>query len=304
MRSETLHSQRSQTWDLVRRQHGVIARPQLVALGWTHREVERRIANGRLHRLFRGVYAVGRPDVTREGRWMAATLAAGDHADLSHGDGAAHYGIRPAPAGPIHVTVPPPSRRSYTGIVAHRRVLLPHERNTRAGIPIVTVEVVLTDLAAELSGGALEAAINEADVRGLITIPMLRRLVDAMAVRSGRRALRDTLDRRTFTFTRSHLERALIPIALGAGLPMPATGQVIHGFEVDFLWVELGLVVETDGLTYHRTPQQQAIDRRRDQALTAAGFTVLRFTHSQIRYEPGYVGATLRRVAAQLARPE
>jgi very-short-patch-repair endonuclease len=82
-----------------------------------------------------------------------------------------------------------------------------------------------------------------------------------------------------------------------AGLPRPETREWVNAFEVDFYWPGLGLVVETDGLRYHRTPAQQARDRRRDQTHTAAGLTTLRFTHAQVRYEPDYVASTLRAVA-------
>jgi very-short-patch-repair endonuclease len=126
-----------------------------------------------------------------------------------------------------------------------------------------------------------------------------------MPRRAGRKPLRETIDRRTFRFTRSGLERAFIPLALSAGLSRPETRVMVNGFEVDFFWPDLGLVVETDSLTYHRTAQAQAKDRLRDQAHIAAGLTPLRLTHSQIRYEPGYVRAMLTTVARRLlARAE
>jgi very-short-patch-repair endonuclease len=116
-------------------------------------------------------------------------------------------------------------------------------------------------------------------------------------------ALRKLLDRLTFVLTDSELERYFLPIARRAGLSMPETGRWLNGFEVDFFWPELGLVVETDGLRYHRTPAEQARDRLRDQAHTAAGLTPLRFTHAQVRFEPDYVCMTLGLVAERL-RPQ
>ncbi len=113
-------------------------------------------------------------------------------------------------------------------------------------------------------------------------------------------ALRETLDRRTFVLTDSELERRFLPIARGAGLPPPETQRMVNGFRVDFYWHELGLVVETDGLRYHRTPAQQAADRVRDQAHTAAGLTPLRFTHAQVRYERRHVEETLRTISQRL----
>jgi very-short-patch-repair endonuclease len=112
--------------------------------------------------------------------------------------------------------------------------------------------------------------------------------------------LRKVLDHRTFTLTDSGLERLFLPIARRAGLGRPETGVWVNGFKVDFFWRDLGLVVETDGLRYHRTVQQQAKDRVRDQALTAAGLTVLRFTRAQVRCEPEYVERTLREVVQRL----
>jgi hypothetical protein len=114
------------------------------------------------------------------------------------------------------------------------------------------------------------------------------------------RQLRELLDRRTFTLTDSELERRFLPLARAAGLGPPLTGAFVSGFKVDFFWRELGLVVETDGLRYHRTPAQQAKDRLRDQTHIANGLTVLRFTHAQVRFEPERVRATLASVARRL----
>lgn len=303
MRGQTLHSLRSKTWKRVREQHGVIARFQLLALGWTRHEIDRRIASGRLHRLFRGVYAVGRPDVDRRGWWMAAVLAAGEGALLSHGHAAALYGIRTEPAGSIHVAVPLPSRRSRDGVVIHPRKLLQDEVTERERIPVVAPEVAIVDLAASLRHGPLETAVNEADIRRLITVPELRASLDGMPPRPGKRNLRETLDRRTFRFTRSELERAFIPLALKAGgPPRPETCVMVNGWEVDFYWPDLDFVVEADGLSYHRTPQQQARDAVRDHAHALAETERLRLTHSQIHYEPGYVVALLAKVARRLAK--
>lgn len=100
--------------------------------------------------------------------------------------------------------------------------------------------------------------------------------------------------------TESELERLFLPIARRAGLSPPEASAIVNGFKVDFFWSELGLVVETDGLRYHRTPAQQARDRLRDQAHIAAGLTPLRFTHAQVRFEPKHVQGTLAKVARRL----
>ncbi len=114
--------------------------------------------------------------------------------------------------------------------------------------------------------------------------------------------LRETLDRRTFTSTDSELERSFLALVRDAELPMPETGRHLNGFKVDFYWPELGMVVETDGLRYHRTPTQQARDHVRDQAHAAAGLTALRFTRAQVRFQPDHVRATLVAVAGRLGR--
>jgi very-short-patch-repair endonuclease len=122
-----------------------------------------------------------------------------------------------------------------------------------------------------------------------------------VAPRPGTKVLKDTLDRRTFTLTDSELERHFLRLVRESGLPTPETGRRVNGFEVDFYWPQLGLVVETDGLRYHRTPAQQARDRVRDQAHTAAGLTPLRFTRAQVKFEPNRVGAILTTVARRLS---
>lgn len=119
--------------------------------------------------------------------------------------------------------------------------------------------------------------------------PRLREALDQRHGEPGVARLRQVLDRRTFRLTKEELERRFLPLARKAGLPVPLTGQWVNEFEVDFYWPDLGLVVETDGLRYHRTPAEQARDRLRDQAHTAAGLTQLRFTHEQVRYEPEHV---------------
>jgi len=161
------------------------------------------------------------------------------------------------------------------------------------GIPVTSVVRTLLDLAQRLPRNELEAAVNEADKLDLIDPERLRAALDGRGRQRGVAALRALLDRHTLTLTDSELERRFLPIARRAGLPAPLTQRRVNGFRVDFYWPDLGLVVETDGLRYHRTPAQQAIDRRRDQAHAAAGLTALRFTHEQVVREMEQVEATL-----------
>jgi very-short-patch-repair endonuclease len=288
-------------WALARRQHWVIARRQLLELGFGRHWTAHRIVIGRLHPLRRGVYAVGRPHVTKYGRWMAAVLACGPAAVLSHGSAAALWGIRPDTGG-LDVSVTAARKPRPEGITVHRRPgLRPDEVTLSRGIPVTTPICTLIDIALGLDREPLEAAINEADKLDLCDPEELRSALEEATGQPGVRPLRTVLDRRTFTLTDSELERRFLRIARGVGMSKPETGVWVNGFKVDFYWPDLGLVVETDGLRFHRTPAQQARDRLRDQAHTAAGLTPLRFTRAQVRFEPGYVGDTLAAVARRLA---
>lgn len=291
----------SAAWRIAGRQHGVIGRGQLLGLGFSRDAIQHRIDKGRLHPLWPGVYAVGRPQVTRFGRWMGAVLACGPGAALSHESAAALWQIRPEEQPQTHISVPSPCLRRRHGILAHRRSnLAPHELTRQQDIPVTAPATTLIDLAARVSPADLEAAINAADRHGLISPESLRATIERTPRRSGLAVLRRLLDRQTFVLTESELERLFLAIARDVGLSRPQTGCRLNGFKVDFYWPDLRLVIETDGLRYHRTPGQQAQDRRRDQVHTAAGLRPLRFTHAQVCFEADHVRTVLRRVAGHL----
>jgi very-short-patch-repair endonuclease len=293
----------AEAWRLVERQHGVIARRQLLGLGFGRGGIEWRIARGRLHPVMTGVYAVGRPDLSQHERWMAAVLACGPGAALSHRSAAALWRVGEEGRKGIDISTRTSSARRRPGVKLRRRPSLRATALTECdGIPVTTVVQTLVDLAAGSTGPGLERAVNEADKRGLIDPEALRDALKHHRGQPGAAALRALLDRRTFRLSDSELERWFRPLARAAGLPEPLTKQWLNGFEVDFFWPELGLVVETDGLRYHRTPSQQARALRRDQAHTEAGLTPLRFSHEQIRFEPDYVRANLAKVARGLTR--
>ena len=178
--------------------------------------------------------------------------------------------------------------------------MLAQHRVLRDRIPVTDIACTLVDLSARVRRPTLERAVNEADRLDLIDPEALRDALERAGPRPGVRALRALLDRQTFRLTDSELERRLLPIARRVGLGLPETGAWVSGFKVDFYWAALGLVVETDGLRYHRTPAQQERDRLRDQAHMAAGLTPLRFTHGQVRFEPARVEATLHDVVRRL----
>jgi very-short-patch-repair endonuclease len=300
MGDRTAQSMHRRLWKLAERQHGVVARSQLLELGFTPKAIKHRVARGRLHPVWRGVYAVGRPELTRQGRWMGAVLACGPGALLSHEDAGVLWEMRPLRASDIHVSVSLPRCPRQRGIVIHRRMLAPGDVIRRYGIPVTTPIATIIDLATCLDRDRLEGAINEADKRDLVHPDELRRALDESPSRPGVGVLRRTLDRRTFTLSDSQLERRFKPIARRAGLPKPQTQQWVNGFKVDFYWPALALVVETDGLRFHRTPAEQARDRLRDQEHAAAGLTPLRFTRAQVRYDPLHVEKTLTAVATRL----
>jgi hypothetical protein len=289
-------------WALAERQDGVIHRDQLLELGFSRHAIAHRIARGRLHPKWPEVYAVGRAEVTRRGMWRGALLACGQDAELSHDTGLALWEIREEPKdGLIHLSVPQGRVVRLAGIRAHRRANLRKDEIVLVdGLAVTCPATTLIDMAPGLPSSELEGAVNHADKLELIDPESLRAFIEFAPRRPGVAILRRLLDHRTFVLTDSELERRFIPIAQRAGLGKPLTGRWLNGFKVDFYWPDLRLVVETDGLRYHRTPAQQARDRRRDQAHTAAGFVPLRFTHGQIRYEPAYVEATLRRVHRRL----
>jgi very-short-patch-repair endonuclease len=184
----------------------------------------------------------------------------------------------------------------------HRRTgLADQDRRARFGIPVTSPARTLADLSGRLHDTQLEAAVNEADRLDLIDPERLREALRRMRGQHGAGALARIIDRRVFRLTDSELERRFLRLVRDAGLPPPHTRLSLNGFRVDFFWPELGLIVETDGLRYHRTPAQQARDRRRDQVQTAAGLTTLRFTHAQVRFEPAEVRELLLQVAARLS---
>ena len=235
---------------------------------------------------------------------MAAVLSCGDGACLTHTSAAALWGFGREWEGGIEVATHSASPRNRPGVRCSRRpALSPASIAEHERIPATSPVQTLVDLSVRLNRRPIERMISEADRLGLLTPPELRIALGDHAGQPGVARLRHILDRRTFRLTRSQLEQILLPMAAEVGLPMALTKHWVNGFEVDFYWPDLRLVVESDGLTYHRTPAQQAQDRRRDQAHTAAGFANLRFTDEQVRYEPDYVRRRLAETAERLGVP-
>jgi very-short-patch-repair endonuclease len=286
-------------WEMVRRQHGVVTRADLLGLGFGHRSIEHRVASGRLHPVAAGVYAVGRRELTPHGHWMAAVLACGDGAVLSHRSAAELWGIGHEQRGRIDVTIRRRSRLARKGVKVRTRPSLGVGSITRRQGILVTAPVqTLIDLATELQPLRLERAVNDADKLGLVDPEALRRALDDHRGEPGVKKLATLLDRHTFRLSDSDLEVLFRPLALAADLPAPLTKHSVHGYETDFFFPDHDLIVETDGLRYHRTPSQQARMAKRDQVHVAAGLRVLRFTHWQVAHEADAVTATLRQLRA------
>lgn len=287
-------------WALVKAQHGVVARAQLAGLGASPAEIDLGIRSGRLHPVHEGVFAAGRPELGQLGRWRAAVLACGPMALLSHGSAAALWGIEPGETRGLEVLVPYSTVRLRPGLLTHRsRRIEGEDRAERLGIPATSPARTVLDLAARLTSVRTEAAVNSVGQLGLASPDELRSFALSRRGLPGAAPLRRLLDRYAFELTDSELERKFLRLVRSAKLPSPEVGASVNGFKVDFLWRDLGIVVETDGLTYHRMPQRQTRDRRRDQTHSAAGLVPLRFTHWQVAKEPSEVVKVLRAVANQ-----
>jgi very-short-patch-repair endonuclease len=254
--------------------------------------IRARLEGGRLHRLWPGVYAVGRRDIGRLGGYKAATLACGPDARLSGRSAAALWGIRRQRGGPIEVVVPPASRPRLRGIRVRRRVD-PGPLRSIEGIPVADPLSVLIDLAAELPVEEVEDAVNEADRRDLVPAHRLRALLDAHPSRPGVGRLKRILDSQTFSRSHTTLERRFLALVHAADLPLPASQKRLGKYRVDFFYPAHNLVVEADSLRHHRTAGEQSTDVLRDQAHTRTGLRTLRLTHFQIFRQPDYVRAVL-----------
>jgi putative AbiEi antitoxin of type IV toxin-antitoxin system/uncharacterized protein DUF559/transcriptional regulator with AbiEi antitoxin domain of type IV toxin-antitoxin system len=280
------------------RQHGVVALRQLAALGVTQRAVSHRAAAGRLHRIHRGVYAVGHPRLTRHGHWMAAVLAAGPGAALSHASAAALWDIRATAATRIDVSVSAAGGRAKRPRVrVHRASTLKHDEVTdHHAIPVTTPARTLLDLAASLPRRALERALDQAEILELFDLSALTALASTHAGERGAKALTRALMEHEAgtTVTRSELEECFLALCVEHGVERPRPGARVAGLEVDFLFPTRRLVVELDGYRYHRTRSAFERDRERDAILAAAGLRTLRFTHRQLTRRPQSVLAALR----------
>lgn len=264
--------------EIAARQHGVVTFGQLIGAGLSQSGIQRRVAAGRLHRVHKGVYAVGHSGLSQEGEWTAAVLACGAGAVLSHRSAAELWELVKPFGGPIHVTVRTPGGRARRrGLRTHRSPSLPDVATTHfRGIAVTTPARTLADLAVAISAGEHRQAIREAEFRGYAT----------GLETDG---------------TRSEPEAAFLRLCRRHRLAMPEANVPIGRFTVDFLWRERHLVVEVDGYKAHRGRQAFEDDRGRELELGGLGYRVRRFSAAQIAHRSDAVAALMR---AELAGGE
>jgi very-short-patch-repair endonuclease len=281
-------------------QHGVVTRRQLRALDLADSAITKRVARGRLHRVHNGVYAVGHTVLGAHGRWMAAVLAGGAGAVLSHASAAALWEIRGSAAILVDITTPRTGRKR-PGLRIHRpRTLGPDEVTIHHGIPVTTPARTLLDLAAVLQRRPLERALDNAEIGRLTDYPALGAMARAHPGHRGSGMLADTLrdHHAGTTVTRSELEERFLELCRDHGLPKPRVNTHVETKEVDFHFTERRLIVETDSWRHHRTRRAFENDRARDALHAAAGYRTLRFTHRQLVDEPAHVAAVVASVLA------
>jgi very-short-patch-repair endonuclease len=264
---EAMHTGDAAIAVVAARQHGVVTTAQLATAGLGSRAIGHRVAQGRLVRRHRGVYQVG-PVAAPLSREMAAVLACGPMAALSHQSAAAIWGFGHRDE-VVHVTVEGDAARSRPGIRVHHTLSL--KAAVHNGLPLTTPARTLTDLARVLTSDELDRAEEQAHILGLV-IPGEERFPE---------------------FTRSEAERTLKALCKAAHLPAPTMNARVAGWEVDAFWPAQRLVVEIDGWRYHGTRRAFERDRRKDAALQAAGYRVVRITYRRLRDEAIAVAAEL-----------
>ena len=272
---------------LAARQHGCVTRRQALAIGLDSATVNRWIIAGHLHRIHRGIYAVGHANITREGRFLAAVLACGDGAALSHTASARHLGLdRSRAVGAIHVSIPQGARRQPPGIIVHRPHSLPSRDITNLlRIPTTTATRTLFDLASMLSARELRTRFEQAEYLEALDRARLHELLSGASGRKGLGNLRALVDFAPLPLSRirSQLERIILTTCRSHSLPIPAVNVPVLGYEVDFFWPEAHFVVEADG-GLHKGKQRDS-DNARDIKLARAGYLVRRYSEEALSDE-------------------
>jgi very-short-patch-repair endonuclease len=233
--------------------------------------------------------------LSRHARWLAAVLAAGPDAVLSHRSAAALWGIRNTTRAVIEITAPRLCRRPY--IQSHRAVLRPDEVTVENGIPVTNPARTLFDLAAVVTPQQLRHALNEAEIRRLASAIPLDALVARHPRRKGTTALNRALEHQRQTgetVTRSDFETAFLDFIAQHGLPRPRMNEPLGPYHPDALWPDHRLIVELDSYAIHTTREAFEADRERDRDLQASGYRVLRITWRQLAQNPKALATELR----------
>jgi len=287
--------------ELAERQYGVVSIRQLERkLGYSRKAVQRDVASGRLHPLHRGVYAVGHRLVPDHGRCLAAVLACGPDALLSHRSAAWLLGISRYGPAPLHVTSPLPRKPRPPIRLHHSRILALEDRTLEDGIPVTAVPRTLLDCAAESRLSHLRRMLERGEELKVFDLRQIEHLLDRSGRHAGRGRLRQAIALyQPVPFTRSGFERQFLEAVLRAGLPRPATNFVEAGFELDVYWPEHRFAVELDTYATHGTNAAFERDHLRDEDLMLAGIEMVRVTDVRFYREPK---AVLNRVATLLAR--
>jgi very-short-patch-repair endonuclease len=293
---------------LAGRQHGMVARRQLLEVGLSEQQIKTRIRHGGLHRLHRGVFACGHRAITTESRWMAATLAFGPHAVLSHRSAGQLWGLVPRSSIAPEVTRPGRAgKRPH--LVAHRGKLLGDEVERVRGIPVTSVPRTMLDLAATRPEREVERAWNEMEVRQLRDRLSVPQLMERHPGRKGSLLLARLAGGEGLAvgITRSELEERFLALVDSCGLPRPRMNAhlPIRGrfFEIDCLWEGLRVAIELDGGAAHGTTKAFHKDRERDRILAAEGYTTARITWDHITRTPDEVARDLRAILTPYPSP-
>jgi predicted transcriptional regulator of viral defense system len=291
-------------------QHTVISLTQLNALGLGKAAVSKRAAAGRLRRIHQGVYAVGHARLTLRGHWMAAVLAYGQAARLSHRSAAALWNLRADNRPKTDVSVPSRSARSRPGIDVHRTTTLTaSDCTTVDGIPCTTVARTLLDLAEVVPRRQVERAVEQAEFLRLFDLRAVEDVLARANGRPGAAVLRSVLvDLEEPGLTASETEERFLALCRASALDTPEVNAdlFVDGgppITVDFLWRQQRLAVETDAFGTHGARQSFERDRIRDQRLRLAGYDPVRFTRRQIVRDPQRVAATVGTLLARAAAP-
>lgn len=287
--------------NLAERQHGVVSIRQLRGpLGYSEAAVHRAVSAGRLHRLYRGVFAVGHTNLSLHGQCLAAVLACGPDALLSHVSAAWLWGLTktsPLPASvttPLHRKPRPPLR------LHEARSLAAEDRALRDGIPVTSLARTLLDLAATVRFEWLEKMIERSEDLELFDLRAVEELLDRTVGHQGHgRLCRAIALYKPSSFTRSGLERRFLELCLEAGLPQPRSNFVVHGFELDCYWPEYRFAVELDVFETHGTRAAFERDRKRQEDLMLHGIAMTRVTGPRLEREPREV---IHRVACLLGQ--